>query len=201
MISNELLSITDMPGNWRETQRQVFTARGPENPSIDPSIWCPAAAEVTKNLVALAGETGADVEMQDLGKTDGYRMMRLQAWSNDDVQEYYGDAKEAVHICDGVNNTDADGVTTSTQIVQGRDIGDESISWAESVTPPPATQKDKMQSVSRTTIARFGGILMVLQLGDGAPTGSAALMDEDAWWSIVESASKKLADLDRQVHD
>lgn len=201
MLSGALLTITDMPGNWRETQRQAFTSREAENPSIDPSIWCPAASEVTKNLVSLAGESGADVEMQDLGTKEGFRMMRLQAWSNDDVDKYYADAKEAVHICDGRTETDSDGVTTSSSIIDGRDIGDESISWEDRVTPPAATQKDKMESVGRTTIARFGGILMVMQVGDGGPTGTATLMDEDAWWSIVETAGKKLDDLDNQVHD
>ena len=201
MLSGALLTITDMPGDWRETQRQAFSTREAENPSIDPSVWCPEAGNVTKNLVSLAGDAGADVEMQDLSAGNGYRLMRLQAWSNDDVENYYADAKEAVHICDGSTETDSEGVTTSSRIIDGRDIGDESVSWEDRVTPPVATQKEKMESVGRTTIARFGGIIMVLQLGDGGMTGTASLMDEDAWWSIVEKAGKKLADLDRQVHD
>lgn len=201
MLSGALLTITDMPGQWRETQRQAFSKREAENPSVDPSIWCPGAGNVTKNLVSLAGDAGADVEMQDLSAGNRYRLMRLQAWSNDNVDAYFADAKEAVHICDGKTTTDASGATTANSIIDNRDIGDESISWEERITPPPSTRKQKMESLGRTTIARFGGIIMVLQMGDGGMTGTASLMDEDAWWAVVEKAGKRLADLDRQVHD
>lgn len=76
---------------------------------------------------------------------------------------------------------------------------DESVSWVQKTTPPPATQSEKMESVSRTTIARFGSIVMAMQLGDVAFTGSAVAMDEDEWWSIVELAGEKLGTLDSQV--
>jgi hypothetical protein len=33
MISEALPTITEMPGDWDETQRQVFLVREPENPS------------------------------------------------------------------------------------------------------------------------------------------------------------------------
>jgi nitrous oxide reductase accessory protein NosL len=200
MISDALPTITDMPGDWRETQRQAFDTRGPENPSIDPSVWCPQAEMVTGNLVELAGDSGADVEMQELDETSVSRLMRLQAWANDDSENYYADAKEAVRICDGTTTTDESGAVTSTAIVEDRDIGDESISWSQTTTPPEGTQKDKMEWISRTTIARFGAIVMVLQLGDASPTGTGTLMSEEDWWSIVEMAGKKLHDLDEQVH-
>jgi len=200
MISDALPTITDMPGDWRETQRQAFDARGPENPSIDPSVWCPESAMVTGNLVEYAGDAGADVEMQFIGSSSGSRLMRLQGWANENSDEYYADAKEAVRICDGTTSTDDSGAVTSTDVILNRDIGDESISWSQTTTPPEGTQKDKMESISRTTIARFGAIVMVLQLGDASPTGTGALMSEDDWWSIVEMAGKKLHDLDKQVH-
>lgn len=200
MISDALPTITDMPGDWRETQRQAFDTRGPENPSIDPSVWCPDAAMVTGDLVEFAGEAGADVEMQFIGSTSGSRLMRLQGWANENSDEYYADAKEAVRICDGTTSTDDSGAVMSTDIILNLDIGDESISWAQTTTPPEGTQKDKMEWVSRTTIARFGAIIMVLQLGDASPTGTGTLMSEDDWWSIVEMAGKKLHDLDKQVH-
>jgi hypothetical protein len=199
MISDVLPTITDMPGNWDESQRQVFDVRGPENPSIDPSVWCPAAGMVTENLVDLAGQSGADVEMMSKGPSGTPRMMRLQAWANDESEAYYGDAKEAVRICDGESVTVDSGAIETYSVVEGRDIGDESISWVQKTTPPPATQSEKMESVSRTTIARFGSIIMVMQLGDVAFTGSAEAMDEDEWWSVVELAGKKLDTLDSQV--
>lgn len=190
-----------MPGKWNETQRQVYETRSVENPSLDPSVWCADATEVTKDLPGLAGSSGADVEMQASDTTDGARMMRLQAWSNDDVEKYFDAAAEAVRICDGKSLTDSDGVGRSWAIVKDRDIGDESISWVDSTIPPPSTQGDKFESIGRTVIARFGGIIMVMQMGDANWTGTTEQMDEDAWWAVVELAGKKLAVLDAQVHD
>lgn len=201
MLSDELLTITDMPGTWNESQRQAFTQRGPENPSLDPSVWCAQASIVTKGLVENAGQSGADVEMQLSSKTELRRMMRLQAWSNDNVKAYFRDAKEAARICDGTTTTDESGAATSTEIIENRKIGDESISWSQKVTPPLKTQDQKFESVGRTTIARFGDILMVLQLGDAAPVGESALMNENDWWEIVEKAGKRLDSLDSRVHD
>lgn len=200
MISDVLPTITDMPDKWTETQRQFFDMRGNENPSLDPSVWCSAADAVTKNLIDLAGESGADVEMQAEMPSGTPRLMRLQAWANDDVKAYFRDAKEAVRICDGQKVTDSVGVTEEYSIIANRDIGDESISWMQTTTPPPSTQKDKFETVGRTTIARFGSILMVMQLGDAASTGAVEPMNEDKWWSIVELTGKKLDDLDSQVH-
>lgn len=201
MLSDALPTITDMPGNWSESQRQVFTVRGAENPSIDPSVWCPQASQVTKNLITLAGKSGADVEMELTGSTNVRRMMRLQAWSNDEVVAWFRDAKEAVHICDGKTFTDASGVASTPSIIEGRDIGDESISWSQVVEPPAGAGAAKMVSVGRTTIARFGDIIMVLQLGDAVTGTRTNPFTEDAWWDIVEMAGKKLHDLDKQVHD
>ena len=201
MLSDALPTITDMPGTWAETQRQIFDTRANENPSIDPSVWCDDASEVTKNLVDLAGVSGADVEMQLADNREGARMMRLQAWSNDDVESYFGDAAEAARICDGKTFTDADGVGRSWKVIEGRDIGDESISWMDTTLPPAETQKDKFASVGRTTVARFGDIVMVMQLGDANFTGATEPMPEDEWWSIVEIAGQRLNDLDNQVHD
>jgi hypothetical protein len=200
-LSEALLTITDLEGDWSESQRQFFDTRSPENPSIDPSIWCAESAEVTKDLVGLAGEAGADVEMSSQTDSGDPRMMRLQAWANDDVQDYFRDASEAARICDGVSNTDDSGAVSTTALITGRDIGDESISWSDTVVPPPGTEKDKRQVVGRTTIARFGEVIMVLQLGDVGPVGSTDLMSEDDWWSVVEIAGKKLENLDEQVHD
>jgi len=201
MLSNALPTITEMPGEWNETQRQVFAVRGNENPSIDPSVWCPNVTELTKDLVSLAGESGADVEMQAEMPDGQPRMMRLQAWANDDVKTYFRDAREAVQICNNVEVKDAIGVIEKYRVIEDRDIGDESISWQQTTTPPESTQTEKFQTVSRTTIARFGSIIMVLQLGDMAFAGNTEAMDEDDWWDIVELAGKKLDSLDEQVHE
>ena len=200
-ISDALPTITDFEGNWKETQRQVFEVRDVENPSLDPSVWCPAAKEVTKNLEELAGQSGADVEMSIEQSGQPTSMLRIQAWSNDDVDAYFGDASEAARICDGTTLTDDNGVTTTSQLISARDIGDESISWSDETVPPPSTQNEKMASIGRTTIARFGDILMIAQVGTVNWTGEQTIMDEDKWWEIVEIAGKKMHDLDKQVHD
>jgi hypothetical protein len=199
MLSETLPTITDMPGNWNETQRQVFAVRGNENPSIDPSVWCPAAREVTKNLIKLAGSSGADVEMQAEMTEGRPRMMRLQAWANNDVKAYFRDAKEGVRVCDGGTVTLSGGVTEKYSVIEDKDIGDESISWMQTTTPPASKQTEKFQTVGRTTVARFGSIIMVLQIGDMAFTNSVTPMNEDEWWDIVELAGKKLDTLDEQV--
>lgn len=62
-------------------------------------------------------------------------------------------------------------------------------------------QRKGGSSVSRTTIARFGSIVMVLQMGEMQRAGTSTVMPEDEWWDIVELAGGKLDDLDEQVHD
>lgn len=193
-LSDSLLMVTDMPAGWEETQRQVFEKRENENPSIDPSIWCPAAQQTAAPLVALAGESGADVEMsRNQGGGKGATMMRLQAWSNKDAVEYYTNAALAAEKCDGVTTTDADGVTTRINLITGKTIGDESVSWSERVDPPAALSSEKFSSIGRTTVARFGSVIMVMQIGDAAPSDSVELMDEATWWNIVTKAGDKLA--------
>lgn len=194
-LSDALPTVTDMPTRWNESQRQVFDERDVENPSLDPSIWCAEAKTLSADLVALAGESGADVEMRAETETGMPRMMRLQAWANDDVQQYFDDVQKSVEACDGVTVTDEFGAQMETKTIVGRSIGDESVSWMQKTTPPADTQDEKFESVGRTTVARFGSIIMVLQIGDAAMTGESELMNEDDWWAIVEIAAKNLKDL------
>lgn len=195
-LSESLLSITDLESGWSETQRQVFDEREPENPSIDPSIWCPQAEEFSKNLVDLAGGSGADVEMEFGGNRGSWRFMRLQAWSNDDVRDYMADATKAAEACDGVTSTDDAGAVYVTESITGREIGDESVSWSQVITPPSEAGAEKMESTGYTTIARFGDVIMVLQIGDAGPAGATTSMSEDDWWSIVETAGEKISRVD-----
>lgn len=194
-LSDALLTVTDLGSQWQETQRQVFDQRSPENPSLDPSIFCADAEEAGAALVELAGQAGADVEMSYRGLTDGARMMRLQAWSNDDAEAYFDALAPLVETCDGVTETDDAGATEEFSEITGRSIGDESLSWSTRTIPPASTQDDKFESIGRTTVARFGKIIMVLQLGDANFTGSAVSLSEDDWWDIVVQAADKLDNL------
>ena len=166
-----------------------------ENPSIDPSIWCTEASEASANLLELAGESGADVEMQFENSSGMPRMMRLQAWANDDAEEYFDGVAASVAACDGMTATDEFGAVTNTDLIEGRSLGDESVSWMQKTTPPTETQAEKLESIGRTTVARFGSVIMVLQLGDAAMTGKSELMNEDDWWAIVEIAAKNFKNL------
>ena len=195
-LSDALLTVTDMPSGWEESQRQVFNTRSMENPSIDPSVWCSQAKATAEPLVDLAGQSGADVEMsQSRGGNAGASMMRLQAWSNDDATEYFATAQAAVEKCDNVSSTDESGVSTKTEVIDGRSVGNESVSFSQETIPPPSTQGEKFSSVSRTSIVRIGSIIMVMQLGDAGPTGSVQLMDEETWWGYVTQAVDKLEEL------
>ncbi len=103
------------------------------------------------------------------------------------VFESRGCCRSIVHSrwrigCDGVEWTDGDQVTVINDIIEDREIGDESISWVTRVVPPPATQQEKFESVGRTTVERLGAIVMVLQIGDANCTGTTEKMDEDQWW-------------------
>lgn len=192
-LSDSLLLVTDMPDGWEETQRQVFDKRENENPSIDPSVWCKQGSSSAAPLVSLAGESGADVEMsRPHGGGSGASMLRLQAWSNADVQEYFATAREAVTECDGVTTTDENGAVSTTAMITGKSVGDESVSFSQQLSPPVGTKGEKFGSIGRTTIARFGKVIMVIQIGDAAPEGSLALMDESTWWDIVNRAATKL---------
>lgn len=192
-LSEGLLDITDMPGDWQETQRDVFSTRGVENPSLDPSIWCPDAAAETAGLVDLAGDSGADVEMQM--QSDGQevpRLMRLQAWRNDSTRQYFEQLLTAVNICDGATWTEELGVTTEMWKIDGPDVGDESVSWGSQLAPPEG--KEQAASTGRTTVARLGEVIMVLQIGDFTTTSSVGELSDADWREIVQRAADKLAD-------
>ena len=194
-LSDALLTVTDMDAGWTETQRQVFTERSPENPSIDPSVWCPPATAIAEPLVGLAGQSGADVEMQFESTSGANRMMRLQAWANSDAEEYLAVVRAAVAACDGYSGVDANGVETSVAVIDDRTLGDESVMWSEQMVPPADSQDEKLEYRGRTTVARFDDIVMVLQFGDAGFTGATNVVDDDDWWSIVEAAADELSAL------
>lgn len=194
-LSDALPAVTDMPAGWKESQRQVFETREVENPSIDASIWCVEAKEASANLIELAGQSGADVEMQFENSSGMPRMMRVQAWANDDAEEYFDGVAASVAACDGTTATDEFGAVTDTDVIEGRSLGDESVSWMQKTVPPTDTQDEKLESIGRTTVARFDSVIMVIQLGDAAMTGESVAMDEDQWWAIVEIAAESLRNL------
>ena len=192
-LADRLLGITDMPGDWQETQRDLFTTRSNENPSIDPSVWCPASKDEAATLIDLAGVAGADVEMQmQSGGKEMPRLMRLQAWRNEDVRQYFERVQTVVNICDGAKWTEEPGVTQEMWKIDGPNVGDESVSWGTTTAPPSGL--DKASSTGRTTVARLGEIIMVLQIGDYATGADLAALTDEEWRDIVQRAADKLSD-------
>jgi hypothetical protein len=186
-LSDALLTKSDLGTGWTETQRDVFTTRQPENPSVDPSLWCPAGKG--DELVALAGQEGADVELS-LGDTHSPFMVRQQAWANTDVQEYFTSVKAAVATCSGVTWNDSEGNSYTLQAAAAPEIGDESTSWKVTIQLTGATPT---MSFAEQTAARFGDVMMVVQAGATPTTGATATAAN--YRTIVRVAGDKLAAL------
>jgi len=192
-LSKGLLDITDMPGEWRETQRDIYDTRSNENPSIDPSTWCPDGADEAAGLEALAGDAGADVEMQmQVDGNEVPRLMRLQAWRNDSVRQYFAQILTVVNVCDNAKWTQDPGVTQEVRKIDGPDVGDESVSWGTSLVPPEG--KEVARSTGYTTVARIGEVIMVLQIGDFATSSTSDVLTDEEWREIVQRAADKLSD-------
>ena len=49
-ISRALLTESDLGGNWRETQRDIFDERDVENPVLDRSLFCPPSPSAPPSL-------------------------------------------------------------------------------------------------------------------------------------------------------
>jgi hypothetical protein len=185
--SGALLTKGDLGTGWTETQRGVFTTRQPENPSIDPSLWCPAGKG--DQLVALAGQEGADVELT-LGTTSSAYMVRQQAWANADVKQYFTSVSAAVAACTGATWKDSEGNSYTLQPLTAPKIGDESISWTVTI---QLTGTTPVTWFSQQTAARFGTVMMVLQ-GSAAPsTGANATAPN--YVTILRAAANKMVAL------
>ncbi|MGZ4805481.1 MAG: hypothetical protein ACXV5U_03785 [Ilumatobacteraceae bacterium] len=186
-LSRVLLTTSDLGSGWTETQRDVFSTRQPENPSIDPSLWCPAGQG--DKLATLAGQEGADVELT-LGTTHSPYMVRQQAWTNADVQQYFTSVKSAVTVCTGVTWKDSERNSYTLQPLTGPTLGDESISWTVTIQLIGTTP---MTFFSQQTAARFGTVMMVLQ-GSATPTTGASATAPN-YVTIVRGAGNKMAAL------
>ena len=192
-LSEALLTVGDMGGTWRETQRDIFDERAVENPVLDTTFFCPSEAGVSTTLDDLAGQSGADVEMQVKGTS---RMMRLQAWENGDAERFFDTLSTAVTRCDGIEWTEPDaGITVKFDAVEGPDVGDDSAHWLNIASPPADNPDAKFGGASRTSVARFGNVVMILQIGDYSLQPESVMMDDVEWRTIVERAAAKIAEL------
>jgi hypothetical protein len=183
-LGGALLTPSDLGAGWTQSQRDVFATREPENPSIDPSLWCPAGKG--DELVTLAGQEGADVELT-LGHGGSQAMLRQQAWTNAAVAQYFTSVKAAVDACSGVAWKDSEGNSYSLEPMTAPTIGDESVSWTVTI---QLTGTTSTWMLSQQTAARFGTAMMVLQLG---ATTTGASSSAPNYLLIVRAAGDKMA--------
>lgn len=192
-LSAVLLTADDLGPGWTEQQRDTFTTREPENPSIDGSLWCPDAAKQDASLQKLAGDAGADVELEQAQGRGWFQSLRQQAWSNSDVSEYFKTARAAIKACTGATWT-SEGAEYTIEPLAGPMVGDESVSTSVVIVNP--SPGGDMVSRSRISIARFGTALMVLQQGDVQSVDAKSQPTETEWQVSLEKAAAKIAALD-----
>jgi hypothetical protein len=118
--------------------------------------------------------------------------MRLQAWRNDSVRQYFAQILTVVNVCDNAKWTQDPGVTQEVRRIDGPDVGDESVSWGTSLVPPEG--KEMARSTGYTTVARIGEVIMVLQIGDFATSSTSDVLTDEEWREIVQRAADKLSD-------
>ena len=194
-LGSALLTTTDLDADtgltWNETQRDTFDTREPENPSIDPSLWC-AEAEGDE-LATLAGDSGADVELR-IGTDETPFIIRQQAWANDDVSEYFSRLSDAVETCAGATWTDGEGNSYSLESIPDFvDIGSESVTWKVTITISDSSTGDSTIAFTQQTAARFGGVMMLVQSGAMMTAGPEASGPNSAL--IVRAAGDKMSAL------
>jgi hypothetical protein len=183
-----LLTAADLGEGWTETQRGAFTNREPENPSVEDSLsLCPQAAEQAKKLDQLASDAGADVELEQAAEGGSFHLLRQQAWSDDQVQEYFTTLNEAITLCVG-SAWEADGNEVKLEALEAPALGDESTSVAAVATLGEGD--DATTWTSRLTVARFGTALMAVS--DSIVGGPAP---EPAWSTIAQAAGDQFAGL------
>ena len=188
-LSQALIEVADLPTGWSETQRDLFDMRQPENPSIDNSLWCPKASSSLGKLSNLTGDAGADVEMEYREGTGVAVALRLHAWSNEDVREYFSLATRLVEQCDDETWTDAE-VSYTENIVDGVEIGDDSISWEVKIAS--SATSNAFSSTNRITMVLIGDVIGVLQYGRNTTEASFSQPENAAWLFVLDAALKRL---------
>ena len=191
-LSAALITVSDLGTSWTEDHRYAFDTRTAENPAPDSSSFCPAASTETADLSELAGQSGAEAEM----KMGDSRTVRIQAWDNSDAQEFFDAVNAAVKTCDAVEWTDGSvGSTISFSALDGPKLGNESIHWTQITTPPSDNPQGKYGSSSRTSVVRFGSVIMLLHVHDIGLEPQASTITESEWRTIVNLAANRIADI------
>lgn len=189
-----LLTVGDLGQGWSQTQRVVFTAREPENPSVEDTLaFCPDAAEQVAALRELAADAGADVELAATEESGSFHLLRQQAWSDAQVPEYLTTLAEAVDLCVGASWSEPDGNEVTWEALEAPAVGDEATSVAAVavLTGPDGDSTWR----TRLTVARFGDVLMAVSDTLVEPVGTEPWITEPDWPTIVETAGERFTEL------
>lgn len=194
-ISDALLSITDLDTGWSQSSRQVYTSRASDNPAIDTQ-WCPGAMASAAQLIQLAGDRGALVDLKFAGSIPSSRTLSEDAWNDENAQSFMSKIKAVIDSCNGKTWTDEVGVTATLTKTSGRSFGDDSAGFSVAITPPASMAKQKFPEVCRTIAVRTGSTIMILEVWDSSKSNVMPdAISGSAWTSIVGAATDKLAKL------
>lgn len=188
-----LLGTDDLGSKWTELQSQAFTSRT-GIPTLDPGIWCPAAADSMAGLGALAGSTGAIAGLRVVGLAQGTsHQITEQVFTGPKVAQFVALVSSGIEKCGGTPWTNPNGHVVRVDPLVGTTAGDESAAATSTI----VTQEAGSDFAYRTRIlvARYGDEVMILQEIDVQEAGSIPLMTGDEWSSIVEKATLKVAAL------
>lgn len=185
-----LLGVDDAGSKWTAMQSQAFTSRT-GIPTLDPGIWCPAAADSMAGLGALAGSSGAIVGLRGVGLAQGTsHQITEQVFTGSKAKEFVALVTSGFETCGGTPWTNANGHVVRIDPLVGTVAGDESAAATSTIVTQEAGSDFAYRT--RMLVARFGDKVMVLQEVDVQTAGSVPLMMGDEWNSLVAAATSKI---------
>lgn len=192
-MKGALLSADDLGSKWMLMQTQEFASRE-GIPTLDPGIWCPAAADSMANLGNVAGASGAITGLRGVGLAQGSsHQISEQLFTGTSVDEFVTLVESGVETCAGTPWTNANGHVVQVDLLTSPAVGDRSVSAISMIT----TQEAGTDFMYRTRIlvARRASVVMILQEVDTQKVGSTQLMDASEWGSLVSKAAEKFSSL------
>ncbi len=193
-----LLTPDDIGSGWTEDERVVSDTRPDEAPTMDPGMWCPAAADVPDELLALVPDGVAFVQLksgdtaasQNSESGRSFHGVSEQLWSGSDADAFVETAAAGFETCMGETWEVDDGTTASVTALTGDDVGDDStMALITYITPGP---DGDYAWRGRQLVARFGATVMVLQELDVQLVESEPVFTDTEWQRIVETAADRV---------
>ncbi len=201
-LGSALLTPDDIGSGWTEDERVVTDTRPDEFPSLDPGMWCPAAADVPDELLALVPDGVAFVQLES-GDTPtssssesgrSFHGVSEQLWSGDDAEAFVETAAAGFETCMGETWEVDDEATASVTALAGDDVGDDStMALITYITPGP---DGDYAWRGRQLVARFGATVMLLQELDVQLVDSEPVFTDTEWQGIVDTAADRVEALD-----